>query len=389
MKFLLLASLLIASIGQAQTITTLPIAGGWLCPDDSIDVAFIASGKFESYNAFKVQVSTDTFSSFETIATVPGTGSDTIRVFISRSIYESDHYRLRVVSTAPYVQGTDNGSDLILPEVHNFHMRGASSRLLPYDTVRFALMKSHKDYYNPDYTYSWNFGKDAYPASSNLHSPPAVYYLHPGKKIVTLDIGFSPTCTFREIGVVYVGDCFPKIPDSAQIIDPDTTYGRHTGHVWVRGGAKYAAYGGDTIYAEPGSIVQKAGIGMLYLKPGAEATGGRPDMVVYEEGASFEYADVSIRCPDLEFDYSEAPSPEDFASVSKELPQFSIKLSEERIELRSDAIIRDVQVYDVLGRLIHRQNDGSAFDLRDWIAGKYFIRVNFGNAVITKAILVE
>jgi hypothetical protein len=190
---------------------------------------------------------------------------------------------------------------------------------------------------------------------------------------------------------IRVGDCFPKIPSNARIVDPDTIYGTRTGHTWVRSGASFDGESEEIIYAEPGSTINSGGsASIIYVKAGAQLLRADEDFVLYEEGALSGGGSSVVKCPDLNFDYSEAPSPDDFASVSsEELSQFTIERIGDRIEVRTDAHIRDIQIYDLLGRLVHRQLESSAIDVRNWISGKYVIRVNFGSEAISKMIFVE
>ncbi len=83
---------------------------------DSVQVAFITSGTFDSSNVFSAQLSDSTgaFTSPLTIGDLPRSGhspSDTIPAVIPPGT-QGDHFRIRVVASTPAVTGPDNGTDL-------------------------------------------------------------------------------------------------------------------------------------------------------------------------------------------------------------------------------------------------------------------------------------
>jgi hypothetical protein len=106
----------------AQTIVTLPLLASEFCQGSALVVPFTVSGAFSTNNVFTAQISNadGDFSSPTGIGYMYGFNPDTINAVIPIDVAAGNNYRIRVVSSAPFVAGIDNGIDLsvfALPQV--------------------------------------------------------------------------------------------------------------------------------------------------------------------------------------------------------------------------------------------------------------------------------
>jgi hypothetical protein len=116
-----LASLLLflgvfSMVGWCQTITTTPFSGTF-CGGSAIPVSYTITGTFNTTNVFQVQLSSPTgsFTSGTTlIGSSSGNTSGTITAMIPTGIATGTGYRIRVRSTSPARNGSNNGSNLTL-----------------------------------------------------------------------------------------------------------------------------------------------------------------------------------------------------------------------------------------------------------------------------------
>jgi hypothetical protein len=98
---------------KLMTITTTPFSGTY-CMGAGLYVSFVVSDQFNSSNTFFAQLSDGSgdFSNAINIGRLVGTGSGTINSAIPTGLLPGLAYRIRVIGTNPYVEGTDNGSNL-------------------------------------------------------------------------------------------------------------------------------------------------------------------------------------------------------------------------------------------------------------------------------------
>ncbi|MBA3899010.1 MAG: T9SS type A sorting domain-containing protein [Bacteroidetes bacterium] len=116
---LILVLFLISFNLQSQTIVTLPLETSEICQEAGVRVPFAISGAFSTDNIYTAQIS-DVNGSFGLptgIGFVYGFNPDTIDAVIPLGIPPGLGYRIRVVSSSPYVEGIDNGVDLSILEV--------------------------------------------------------------------------------------------------------------------------------------------------------------------------------------------------------------------------------------------------------------------------------
>lgn len=103
------------------TITTLAVAGNSYCRSSALNVFFTSVGEFPIGNQFTVQLS-DAFGSFASPTTISvsplilsGTDlSGNIFCVIPGTVTAGTAYRVRIVSSSPAVNGSDNGSDITI-----------------------------------------------------------------------------------------------------------------------------------------------------------------------------------------------------------------------------------------------------------------------------------
>jgi hypothetical protein len=100
-----------------HTITTDSLASTFLCPGTALTVNFTSIGSFDSSNIYTAQLSdaTGNFTSPVSIGTWAGNAnSGSINAVIPGSTAAGTSYRIRVISSAPPVTGSDNGSDITI-----------------------------------------------------------------------------------------------------------------------------------------------------------------------------------------------------------------------------------------------------------------------------------
>jgi hypothetical protein len=178
---LLLASLLLASSIEAQTITTWPLQQEAICPRDSAEIRFGTTGAFEGKNIFQVQLSDakGQFSTFKVVGSLVSASAAPIKIGIPYDVKESRDYRFRVISTLPYVAGTDNGSGIFIPGGSSYGIASTPYVGLVGDNFDVNVYKAHDILYAP-YQYSWSFGEGAIPIVDTGNTG-RVKYLTPGK----------------------------------------------------------------------------------------------------------------------------------------------------------------------------------------------------------------
>lgn len=101
-----------------NTISTSALTGSPFCVGATVNVPFTATGTFTSGNIFTAQLSdaTGSFASgTSNIGTISSTAtSGTIAATIPNNAAAGTAYRIRVISSNPVINGTDNGTNLII-----------------------------------------------------------------------------------------------------------------------------------------------------------------------------------------------------------------------------------------------------------------------------------
>lgn len=99
-----------------NSIATNAITGTNFCSGDNVTVSYTTSGVYTTGNKFEVQLSdkSGSFVSPTVIGSVTSTTATNITATIPGTVDAGSAYRLRVVSTSPTVEGSDNGSNFFL-----------------------------------------------------------------------------------------------------------------------------------------------------------------------------------------------------------------------------------------------------------------------------------
>ena len=387
-----------------------PISATSFCTGDSISVNFTASGFLGHKNVFTLQLSDPSGSfqnGFTNLASFQDTLPGTFTIFsvIPGATAPSALYRFRIAAAIPYVTSNDNGQDIKVC-------------LKPYkpgvefgpDNYAFAGKKETLRIDDiPDATISWDFGPDANPrtASGTL---PRTTYATGGDKFITVTIVSSCGCSITGTYVLHVFDCTPpSIPKNAIVIDGDSITTISHAAFWVNPGAKLQLLNTsqDTIFAESGSVVAaqpRCSYNIYYLKTGASITNEEPagaNLCIFADGTSggVGFDGSGLSCPNLNFDYSNAPYNPAQLSVSKDhFTLTSIMLFPNPTKglvavhgLPLDDL--NLTVLDLLGKtvleLMNPHTADLTLDLSKLIPGTYYIRFSSANSVVTKMVVKD
>ena len=100
----------------SQTITTGAITGSPFCAGGAVSVPYTITGSFTGGNVFTAQLSnaTGTFGAPINIGNVTSTSAGTISATIPLAQVAGTQYRVRVVSSTPAINGSNNGIDLTI-----------------------------------------------------------------------------------------------------------------------------------------------------------------------------------------------------------------------------------------------------------------------------------
>jgi len=129
-------------------IETNPLASSTVCAGSTISVPYTKYGSFNGPsmfnqgNRFRAQLS-DTSGSFANplvIGSVTSITSGVISATIPGTILPGNHYRIRVVSTDPVVEGSDNGTDITIeyPVLTNINAAGPLAFCAPGQVTLLA-----------------------------------------------------------------------------------------------------------------------------------------------------------------------------------------------------------------------------------------------------------
>jgi hypothetical protein len=395
---------------RAQSITTGALSTTTFCQQTTITVNYTATGTFDAKNHFDVQISAPdgTFSpSFTIIGSVTSTTSGSITATLPSTA--GSHFRLRVASTKPYIIGNDNGSDITV---------GAAPPLGFYDLFwpKIALLGdsifiSTTDT-NAGYSFLWNFGDGANPATSTTPSN-WVTFSTPGTKYLSFTVTSPMGCSTNytdTIGWARIFTCNPSIPHDAYIdsVNLDTTEIEVQNAIWVVPGATLGEdinYGTLSIFAEPGSIIRgDARDRVIYLKDGAvyDGTYANRDIVIYSPGAGLNNTNNAklLKCPSLSFDYSSAPPYKiSWAGVTPiSQPEVIVSVypdpATHLVSMKSEQTPQSISVRNELGEVVLRdagpiRTSTLSFDVSQFASGNYYIELDFGGGTQVRKFTVR
>lgn len=135
------------------SISTGTISGSPFCQGGAVAIPYTITGSFVAGNKFKVQLSNSS-GSFASgtifIDSVTATTGGTINTYIPSGLAAGTLYRIRVISTAPVVNGSDNGANIVV-------------NALPVITVQPGNQTSYAGTAaNPTFTVASSTGSPAY-----------------------------------------------------------------------------------------------------------------------------------------------------------------------------------------------------------------------------------
>jgi hypothetical protein len=311
-----------------QTIITGPVPNS-LCPGDTVYVPFTATGTFQLQNAFTAQIANPNGrfdSSFARLGATTDPNATYVTGIVPSSTAPGTHYRIRVISTLPDIDGSDNGSDVSIGAV--IKPDYSINQISPTDNIFAALTDMPVSFINESIggngTYLWNFGDGASPATSTNYTPEPVTYSTPGSKIVTLtatSIGGCVSTDKPPYTKLSIYSRYPAIPHSAVIDSINTVDNQPNDTIWVVSGASYSPSGvHQIIFVEPGGNVNLNGSSeVVYLKKDAtcSVSSGNGCVIIYVDSTGITYTsnDPGVKenfalllCPTLKFNYANAPT---------------------------------------------------------------------------------
>ncbi|HZK76333.1 MAG TPA: T9SS type A sorting domain-containing protein, partial [Candidatus Kapabacteria bacterium] len=360
--------------------------------------------------------------------TMPGTF--TIDATIPASAGASTHYRFRILAASPYFTSTDNGSHIAIGTAPQVPGIGSSVRADSTGTwysvragstgesITFGAGMSYNNGDLNDIAF-WDFGSGATPATATtpgiefrdsgdhvISFLQDVTYSTPGDKMVTLRVVNSEGCSTSLTYELHIYGCtFPSIPHDAIVVG-SVTIAASGRTYWINPGCTLLANSSevsyDTIFAEPGSTIAGSVYNcVLYMKHGSVLTSSSGyNSLIFGDSASINAAstDLTLNCPALDFDYSNAPPnpAHPSSSVKDGLISVPIIVSPNPTSgmisvqgLPSDNIT--VSVSNILGQVVMVQKNPPApdftLDLSKLVPGTYYIRFSSANSVVTKAII--
>jgi len=435
-RFILFCSsalLLIPGFSLSQTITINSVSATQFCMGDTISATFTATGTWGHKNAFTLQLS-DVNGSFANSFTNLGSFSDTvpgtfalqsaIPVNLSAQITtdggktwqnvsaSSSLYRVRIIAAFPYTMSADNGTDITIkarPTIQSVN----SSPLAPLvgTSVNITVTASSMA------TVDWNFGIGANPPTASDNSGSEnVTYSSGGDKTVTVTVIAPSGCPVTSTYKLHIYECTnPSIPHNTIIIDSNTQvirYGKH--FYWVNPGINIQFWGsgdpyGDTLFVEAGASISSWGRNNIYyLKTGASYDNADPsaafNKVYYANGVSLTGGmnrDYVISCPNLDFDYTNAPPNPKFPQngvvntddISKAITISPNPTTGSIIINGLPQDIMDIAVMNLLGatemKIAMSHSSDLRIDLGTLSPGVYYIRFSMPGAVVTKKIVKQ
>jgi hypothetical protein len=388
---------------SAQSITIGALPGSAFCTGEQVIVPYTATGSYTSKNSFIVQIS-DKDGSFDKFfynvgeVRTPNSGSVTITI---PQLEASPSYRFRVISSDPYIVSGNMSPLTGLGPQPDMNI-GLNDHQLKFgmigDPMTFSSPASNT-------SVTWDFGPDATPRISNSKNP-TVTFSTPGFKAVTFTASSFGGCTKTQVWsekAVYVGTCTPSIPKSAVVDSIDNFQGHGISDIWVVPGGGYS--GVDrwiVVYAEPGSTIYRIrDASVYYLKAGTSVRDAYEGNVIYEDGVGFQSTDRIrnlIKCPNLEFDYSDAPpykiQPASVSRVVGSTIQIYPNPSTVRLTIEhKDNLIREISIRNTLGaEQLFMQPEGlgkTTIDVSHLADGLYFLDLITDRGIETHKIVMQ
>lgn len=387
--------LLFSVSSAAQTVSLGPVSKLDFCTGQSLTVPYTFNGHFESDNVFAIQLS-DSKGSFNSF-TVIGEDPDSIGNIVATFSYSGDHYRIRVISSDPYVVSSDNGNDISVsapptPDVQYISWTGDQFSLkyswavgLAGDTLNLMDVEQRS------LSYQWHFDQDGTPVTASNNASVGVVYSKQGKKTGTLTAIASPGCSTTTAFSYYLFDCNPIITPKAHVVT-----GIETGKfdsVWIKPGAQYTDNYGAIAFVETGGslVANHNGVGLFFVKRGGSVTFAQQDanpIIVEDSGVILNAppnTEGIYHCNSLQFE----PAQRAGVDVPHQEPIVSIQHKKNGLEITSVGSI-DVQLFNLLGKHVmstHGESELSV-DASRLPAGMYLARITAGSDAVVQRVMV-
>jgi len=305
----------------------------------SFTVNYTASGTFPAGNNFAVQLSdaSGSFADFQDVGSLSSSAlSGTITCSINGlNIPTGTGYQIRVISTNPYVAGTPSSAISVVapPTGLSITATGTNYAAGPSyygpGNTKYVFLTGSPASYSAAATgataYSWAFGSTASPATANTQNVSPVNYTSAGLTTVTMTAS-SGGCSSSTNTNVMVESCTPQIPLGTLVVSSNQTVTNFIGSsIWICSGVT-ATLSTNLInvkvFAEPGAEVivnTYASLTSFYLKAGASlqitnlSFANDGNYVVADANASVTSnsgppVNSILTCPNLQFDYTNAPN---------------------------------------------------------------------------------
>ena len=429
--FFFLFSLIIYSQALSQSIKITNVSEKELCIGYSYTVDYEAQGNFNQDNMFIAQLSYDKFATFKIVGTTKSTSSGKITITLSTDKpYETGKHRLRVISSNPYVVGSDNGEDLqvLSPAPATYSFEEMSPFWFINKNLRFRLGVRTEPYFKDAL---WNFGEGANIETYQGLKAPIIQYSTPGIKNIKCSLKLPINCANEAVieTSIKVFDCNVTIEPDAYIDSTTKTieYSKELKdkyrQVWIMPGAYLTIKDRAedmTFLIETGGQLFLSNSGtkcLFYLKPGASLlTSHAPfqSLFVLAPGSSYKGMpdssfSTSGECSQLSFNYQNAPiegvrilEKLGYLSVDNNFVESSISISPnpagEYIEIRKPSEGFEplegysIKIYNTLGEYVlttpslrdtPSEKGKIRIDVLHLPAGIYFVRVGhwFGRFV--------
>ena len=324
-NYLIITILFVFGINSySQVIQTSPLPASVFCAGQSINVTYTSQGQFQNDNMFIVQLSNNNFQNFLNIG-YNAYFSGNITANIPIDFQQSSSCRIRVISTNPYVEGSDNGSDFTVYNKYspkaNINIDKYSGHLdslfyfnLSFDTTTNIIVK-------------WNFGEGADPSEYSGEKPPPIRYASTGMKsiscVASSDIPCSDTVVRTEN--IYVYNCDLALNSDALVdsIGIDLSDFKDSvikapeyAQLWLMPGTSHNIARSRMVHIlETGSNLKLSEVhfSVFYLKPGSSVSIIYPMFCAFikSPGSSISIPDSGYNqvynCSSIKIKYNAAP----------------------------------------------------------------------------------
>lgn len=286
-----------------------------LCRGSRLSVGTDSKLEVAADNIYILQLS-DKDGDFSAPRVLQRTARPEFDVVIPEDLPVGSGYRMRVVTTNPYVEGPATAEvigidERVYPRNRQLSIVRTTVAALPNTPVRWVGYSGLEDV--EAYTLEWRFGADATPSTSDK-TYVSVSYATAGRKEASLIATSANGCQSVRMArgaSPQIYDCTVSLPSETEVVHsspaPDTI-----GPKWICSGTRTVAVGSQ-LFLEPDTDVTKSSLeSVVWMKPGATYDGqnAMDDVVIKSEG-SIVYnmaPERVLECPVVVFDLSNGPA---------------------------------------------------------------------------------